>query len=39
MDVTILYKIVNTETDPENGLYNAFQMPANGSVTLADVKQ
>lgn len=37
--VTVLYKIVNSDSDSRDGLYNAFQMPAGRGLTLANVKQ
>eukprot|EP00543_Licmophora_paradoxa_P019377 CAMPEP_0202467212 /NCGR_PEP_ID=MMETSP1360-20130828/71227_1 /ASSEMBLY_ACC=CAM_ASM_000848 /TAXON_ID=515479 /ORGANISM="Licmophora paradoxa, Strain CCMP2313" /LENGTH=79 /DNA_ID=CAMNT_0049091653 /DNA_START=56 /DNA_END=292 /DNA_ORIENTATION=+ len=36
--ITVFYKVVNSKGD-NNGLYNAFQMPANGGLTLASVKR
>jgi len=39
--ITVLYKVVNSESDRNSGLYNAFQMPrgGGGGVTLVSVKQ
>jgi hypothetical protein len=37
--VTVLYKVTNSDTDKEDGLYNAFQMSQGGGLTLATVKQ
>lgn len=37
--VTVLYKVVNSESDRRGGLYNAFQMPRGGGTTLVSVKQ
>jgi hypothetical protein len=38
--VTVMYKVVNSETDPRADLYNAFQMPrTGGGVTLATIKK
>ena len=37
--VTVLYKVVNSGTDPSNDLYNAFRMPVGAGVTLKAVKQ
>ena len=37
--VTVLYKVVNSGSDPNNDLYNAFRMPLGGGVTLKTVKQ
>jgi len=38
--VTVLYKIVNSDSDANGGLYNAFQMPRRGNgLTLLSVKQ
>jgi hypothetical protein len=37
--VTVLYKVTNSDTDKEEGLYNAFQMPQGNGLTLATVKQ
>mmetsp|Transcript_22382 Transcript_22382/g.33069 ORF Transcript_22382/g.33069 Transcript_22382/m.33069 type:complete len:496 (+) Transcript_22382:346-1833(+) len=37
--ITVLYKIVNSESDRSGGLYNAFQMPKGGGTTLLSVKQ
>lgn len=37
-NILVLYKVVNSETDPDSDHYNAFHMPAGGSLTLAAVK-
>lgn len=37
--VLVLYKVVNSGTDPDGGLYNAFAMPRGGGITLASVKK
>jgi hypothetical protein len=37
--VTVLYKVTNSDTDKVDDLYNAFQMPQAGGLTLASVKQ
>jgi hypothetical protein len=37
--ITVLYKVVNCDSDSKGGLYNAFQMPRGAGVTLATVKQ
>jgi len=39
--VVVLYKVVNSETDNADSLFNAFSMPVTGpkGVTLASVKQ
>jgi len=37
--ITVLYKVVNSASDGNNGLYNAFQMPRSNGVTLISVKQ
>jgi hypothetical protein len=38
-NVLVLYKVVNSETDPDGDNYNAFHMPGGRSLTLAAVKQ
>jgi len=38
-NILVLYKVVNSETDPEGDHYNAFHMPGGSSLTLAAVKQ
>lgn len=35
----MMYKVVNSETDPEGDHYNAFHMPRGNGLTLAAVKQ
>jgi len=38
--LTVLYKIVNSSSDKDDGLFNAFTMPLGGKpLTLASVKQ
>jgi hypothetical protein len=37
--ILVMYKVVNSETDPEGDHFNAFHMPRSSSVTLAAVKQ
>eukprot|EP00542_Grammatophora_oceanica_P019821 CAMPEP_0194047302 /NCGR_PEP_ID=MMETSP0009_2-20130614/23869_1 /TAXON_ID=210454 /ORGANISM="Grammatophora oceanica, Strain CCMP 410" /LENGTH=486 /DNA_ID=CAMNT_0038692859 /DNA_START=71 /DNA_END=1531 /DNA_ORIENTATION=+ len=39
MSVTVLYRVVNHESDQKDPLYNAFQLPRGPSVTLASVKK
>jgi len=37
--VLVLYKVINSGTDPDGGLYNAFYMPRGSGPTLRTVKQ
>lgn len=37
--VTVLYKVINSDSDRNGSGFNAFQMPAGKGLTLAGVKQ
>jgi hypothetical protein len=37
--VLVLYRIINSDSDSRDPLYNCFQMPVGGGPTLASVKQ
>lgn len=37
--ILVLYKVVNSGTDPANDMYNAFEMPRSTQMTLSNVKR